>query len=75
MKTLFILVVGGLIGGLIVWVTTPSTLKESWDKGYVEGKKEALRINPPSDQLEMTCAGLWFSKENEKYWRKREKSN
>ena len=43
-------------------------------KGIAEGRsmalKEALRTNPPSEELEMVCAGLWIGEQNKKYWNK-----
>ena len=36
----------------------------SYNVGHYEGNKagikSALNTNPPSDQLEMTCAGMWL---------------
>ena len=47
-------------------------------KGIAEGRsiatKEALRTNPPSQELEMVCAGLWIGEQNKKYWEKRNAS-
>ena len=39
-------------------------------KGYELGAKQALSISPPSERLEMVCAGLWFSDIGEE-WQKR----
>jgi hypothetical protein len=39
-------------------------------EGYELGAKEALSISPPSERLEMVCAGLWFSDIGEE-WQKR----
>lgn len=49
-----------------------------WQFGYVmgmdRGSKESLKIalstNPPSEELELTCAGLWIGEQNRKYWEK-----
>ena len=42
--------------------------------GASEGRstalKEALHTNPPSEELEMVCAGLWVGEQNRKYWRR-----
>ena len=32
--------------------------------------KEMLRTNPPSEELELVCAGLWIGEQNKKYWEK-----
>jgi hypothetical protein len=39
-------------------------------EGYERGATEALSISPPSERLEMVCAGLWFS-EVGKEWQKK----
>ena len=39
-------------------------------EGIVEGKSQALKTNPPSDELEMVCAGLWVGEQNKKAWEK-----
>ena len=43
-------------------------------KGIAEGRsmamKEMLRTNPPSEELELVCAGLWIGEQNKKYWEK-----
>lgn len=39
-------------------------------KGKTQAMKEALRTNPPSEELEMVCAGLWIGQQNKKYWEK-----
>ena len=46
------------------------------DKAHAEGFKVgmnyALKSDPPSEELEMRCAGLWVGQQNKKAW---EKSN
>ena len=43
--------------------------------GIAEGRsiamKEALRTNPPSEELEMVCAGLWIGEQNRRYFEKK----
>jgi hypothetical protein len=46
------------------------SMKEQWQMGYEAGKKEALKTNPPSEELEMVCAGMWIGEQNKKYWNK-----
>jgi len=40
----------------------------AYNVGHYEGKKagtnSALSVYPPSEQLEMTCAGLWVSEQH-----------
>ena len=42
--------------------------------GMSEGRKlayaNAYKTNPPSQELEMICAGLWIGEQNKKYWEK-----
>ena len=42
-----------------------------WSSGYKngleDGHKNALKINPPSDAIELACAALWVGKQNKKY--------
>lgn len=46
----------------------------AYNFGKTDGHKEALRTayrtNPPSEQLEMTCLGLWIGEQNKKAWEK-----
>ena len=43
-------------------------------QGIAEGRsmamKEMLRTNPPSEELEMVCAGLWIGEQNKKHHEK-----
>jgi hypothetical protein len=55
------LAVGLAIGN---WATLESAIKlgsKHYQHGIEHGYKSALSINPPSAELEYTCAGLWFS--------------
>ena len=38
--------------------------------GIAEGRSQALKTNPVSEELEMVCAGLWIGEQNKKYWEK-----
>lgn len=38
--------------------------------GIAEGLNTALKTNPPSEELEMVCAGLWVGEQNKKYMEK-----
>lgn len=46
-----------------------------WSGGYAngveEGRKNALKINPPSDELELACAALWVSEQSKRWYEKR----
>ena len=39
-------------------------------KGKTQALKDALRTNPPSEELEMACLGLWLGEQNKKYFEK-----
>ncbi len=38
--------------------------------GFRQGIKNSLNTNPPSEELELTCAGLWIGEQNKKQFRK-----
>ncbi len=60
-------IIGGLVIAILgILLATRPTMKEQWDAGYKAGLKEALRTNPPSDDLEMVCAGLWLGEQQKK---------
>ena len=46
-----------------------------WSGGYAngveEGRKNALKINPPSDEMDLACAALWIG-EHSKRWYERQ---
>jgi hypothetical protein len=44
----------------------------NWGKreGIAEGRNMALSTDPVSEELEMTCAGLWVGEQNKKYHQK-----
>jgi len=43
-------------------------LEVQYKEGYAAGVRQALKNSPPSEELEMTCAGLWVGKQNQKYF-------
>lgn len=43
--------------------------------GKQEAFKEAYKTNPPSEQLELVCVGLWIGEQNKKYWERENASN
>jgi hypothetical protein len=61
-----------LIGLLvaILGVLIESRLNDQYQLGYQEGVKTALKTNPPSEELEMACVGLWIGEQNRRYWHK-----
>jgi hypothetical protein len=57
-----------LVGAL--YLLAQSALEREYRTGLREGRAMALKTNPPSDELEMVCAGLWVGKQNQKMWDK-----
>lgn len=63
MKLAFFLVFFGLSFGVLGYGMGKS-------EGFKYGVHSALKTNPPSVELEMTCAGLWIGEQNKKYWKR-----
>jgi hypothetical protein len=59
-----------LIQAVLMAVVMLSVLVWGVNHGKAEGKKEALRVNPPSEDLEMVCLGLWVGEQNRKWYEK-----
>lgn len=53
--------------GIILYQTIQYRFDDKYEQGYADGLKSALKTNPPSDELEMVCAGLWVGEQNKKY--------
>ena len=45
-------------------------IQQSHAEGFRLGMQYALKSNPPSEELEMVCAGLWVGEQNKKAWSK-----
>jgi hypothetical protein len=60
MKTFLIAALIGCV--LLLWYQKPS-MKDHWQLGYEQGRKDALKTNPVSEDLELVCAGLWVGKQ------------
>ncbi len=60
-------IIGAFLAVILgILISTRPAPKEYWDDGYKAGMKAALKTNPPSDELEMTCAGLWLGEQQKK---------
>ena len=66
----FILVIS-ILGTIAIW--TNEHIRSEYHRGFADALKSAYKTNPPSDQLEMVCAGLWVGEQNRK-WFQRENS-
>lgn len=62
MKYLALLI---LILVLALWI--PFKMDERYAQGLADGKASALKTNPVSEELELTCAGLWIGEQNKKF--------
>ena len=53
------------------------TLWVGWSAGYKggleEGHKQALKLDPPSERLELVCAALWVSEQSKRWHERRKK--
>jgi hypothetical protein len=56
-----LLIVGGIVACSTAFLYHQHAVAQAKVEGYALGAKEALSVSPPSDRLEMVCAGLWFS--------------
>ena len=45
-------------------------IQECHAEGFRLGMQYALKSNPPSEELEMVCAGLWVGEQSKKAWSK-----
>lgn len=52
----------------IIYLLIQNRFDDKYQAGYADAMKEALKTNPPSQELEMVCAGLWVGEQNKKYW-------
>jgi len=64
------LIVAGVVGLSTAVLYHHLAVAQARVEGYELGAKQALSVSPPSERLEMVCAGLWFSDIGEE-WQKR----
>jgi len=53
-----------------LYLLISNRISDEYQAGYAEGLRVVLKTNPPSQELEMVCAGLWVGEQNKKYWEK-----
>ena len=61
---------------LVAWLLViQAFIAYKWgrDNGIAEGRSQALKTNPVSEELEQTCLGLWINDLNKKAWEKENK--
>jgi len=54
----------------LVWLLVDNKIDRTHAEGFKMGIHYALKSNPPSEELEIACAGLWIGEQNKKYWKK-----
>ena len=59
-----ILLLGAIIG--LAYFLFDNALDRQYNRGLAEGSGMALKTNPPSEELELVCAGLWIGEQNKK---------
>lgn len=57
----------------LIYFMVQNKFDDKYQAGYAAGVKQALKTNPPSEELELVCAGLWVGEQNKKYWLKESK--
>ena len=63
-----ILLIGAILGTF--YFLFVGAMDRQYNRGFAEGRGMALKTNPPSEELELVCAGLWIGEQNKKYWKK-----
>lgn len=58
---------------LLVGLLAHNRLEAEYKRGFADATKSALKTNPPSEELELVCVGLWIGEQNKKYWEKENK--
>lgn len=59
-----LILLGAIIG--LAYFLFDNALDRQYNRGFAEGRGTALKTNPPSEELEMVCAGLWVGEQNKK---------
>jgi hypothetical protein len=59
-----IVLAGAIIG--LAYFLIEGAFERQYNRGFAEGRGVALKTNPPSEELELVCAGLWVGEQNKK---------
>ena len=59
-----------VIVAMIAALWIPHKMDEAYTKGLSEGRRTALHATPPSEELELVCAGLWVGEQAKKQYQK-----
>ena len=52
----------------LVWILIDNKIDRTHAEGFKLGMHYALKSSPPSEELEIVCAGLWIGQQNKKYF-------
>ena len=55
----------------LIYFMAQNKFSDSYEQGYADALKSAYKTNPPNEELEMACAGLWVGEQNKQYWSKK----
>lgn len=55
---------------IVLYFLVQTRMDAMYQEGYKAGVKSALKTNPPSEDLEVVCAGLWLGDQAKKYYEK-----
>jgi hypothetical protein len=53
-----------------LWLFVDHRIDKAHAEGFKVGMNYALKSNPPSEELEMVCAGLWVGEQNKRQYQK-----
>jgi len=54
----------------LVWLLVDHKIDQAHAEGFKTGMHYALRADPPSEELEMRCAGMWVGEQNKRWFNK-----
>jgi len=56
-----------LSGAVLCTCLTTLAYQVGYSSGQEDGTQQALKTNPPSEELEIACLGLWVGEQNKKW--------
>jgi hypothetical protein len=54
----------------VAWLLADHQIDKAHAEGFKLGMNYALKADPPSEELELRCAGLWVGEQNKKWFNK-----
>ena len=52
----------------VAWLLVDHQIDKAHAEGFKLGMNYALKADPPSEELEMRCAGMWVGEQNKKWF-------